>query len=165
MAQKSLQNKSKKAIVNPFESRTLKVLMMDFLVFYSKIQGIRNLKDLPERYQPIKALVNNLLGKYNIKKLSNSEIDCIDVSTVKDCQFILSGQEANVLALLRHLRNAIAHCNIFVSDKKSRYIIKDYDYRCKGVKTCIGLIEQTKFVDLIQVYKHCTNKVMKPALN
>ena len=159
------KNKSKKGIVDPFRSSDLKILMMDFLIFFSKIQGIRNLKDLPEIYHPIKTLVNNILGKHNIKKTKRSIIANKSVSDLKDCQFIFSGDEANALALLRHLRNAIAHCNISVCDNKSRYIIKDYDYRCKDVKTCIGLIDQAKFKDLLQVYKNCKNKVMKPTPN
>ena len=125
--------------------------LIGFLIFYKKIAPICTDTKLIKDYPDIKPFVHELLGKKNLICKTNRELETYNFNTVATNQFVYSKQNTNVLCLLRHIRNAIAHWNINPHENKEG-ILEIHDYRDKSmtVLTCYGIIKQDVFKKLLK---------------
>lgn len=139
--------------INSLNSQELKSLMLEFLWFYSSIEGITTNKVLKEKYPLLESKVYSLLNKQDLKRKNSNEIKLYNKSHIKDNSFIFTKNNTVLLDFLRHIRNSIAHGNLALHPKNNKTIIVTDYKKNKGViePTCYGHLTFAKFIELLKV--------------
>ena len=139
------------AKINSLDSPKLKILMFDFICFYTLIEDIKTDKELTAKYPLIKPRVLSLFKNRKLISKSKNEIQLFDKNLIEKDSFLFTKRDTVILSILRHLRNSIAHYNIKPNPAdNSSIVIIDYLDRTKKVLTCYGLLTYRTFVKLLK---------------
>lgn len=134
------------------DSPDLKIGMIDYLSFYSKIASIITDKELNKRFPSVKPLLLSLFKRASLIIKTNAELASYDYNTVNKDSFVFSKKNTKTLCLLRHLRNAIAHWNL-EQTKDGLIVIRDYKDNSKKITTCYGCIRIETFAQILKIGK------------
>ena len=130
--------------------------MIDFLIFYKKINGIHTDTELGKKYPQLKAFITNLIGKRNLVTKTIEELKTYDFQKMSSNSIVYSVRDTKTLCFLRHIRNSIAHWNLNYQNNTSDTIVcKDFRHANNKTLTCYGLIKEETLRDIItEISKH-----------
>lgn len=146
------KKKVKKDDCNKMESPELKSLMIDYLRFYKEISKIHSDKEFEKHFPGLITNLDALINKKARIVKTAKELKSYDISSIEKNTFVYTKQDTNCLSLLRHVRNAIAHSNLTLSEKDDNVVLAQ-DFSNRSGLSCYGLIDYDKFLELFKINK------------
>lgn len=141
-----------KAQILSLDNPSIKIWMIDYLSFYSKISSITTDKSLNNHFPSVKPRLLSLFNSGSLIIKTNAELVSYDFNSINKEMLVFSKKSTKTLCLLRHIRNAIAHCYI-KQNKNGEIIICDYKDNSKTIITCYGIVSIDTFIQILKIAK------------
>ncbi len=132
--------------------KNYKALCLDFLYSYSELATINTNGELDKRIKNLSKSIIKIIPYKEISFLTKRELQIYREVFLKEEQIICTqcNNCTKPIALLRHLRNAIAHGNL---NQNGNYLeLKDWDSDNKNNITAIGMFEKTRVKRLLELF-------------
>ena len=131
--------------------KNYKEFCLDYLYGYSSLSTIKTNSELDKKVKNLSKEIIKIIPYSEITLLTKKELQMYkDNNLVEECLYCTDcGGCTKPIALLRHLRNAIAHGNL---NQDGKYlIIEDWDNDNKTNLTAIGKFDKTKIKQLLEL--------------
>lgn len=130
-----------------------KELCLDFLFAYSDIVTIKTNEELDKKKKGLSKNVIKIIPYKEITLLTKKELQAYKGNYLnEECILCTQGDKrSKPLALLRHLRNAIAHGCLHQNGKY--FELEDWDDDKKTNITALGKFNKTKIKRLLELFK------------
>ena len=133
--------------------KNYKVLCLDFLYAYSELATIKTNKELDKKRKNLSKNIIKIISYEEITMLTKRELQAYK-GTNLDAECILCTQWekcSKPIALLRHLRNAIAHGRL---NQNGKYLeLEDWDDEKKTNITAWGMFDKTRIKRILELFK------------
>ena len=133
--------------------KTYKVLCLDFLFAYSDLVTIKTNEELNKKKKGLSKNVIKIIPYKDITLLTKKELQAYKGNNLnEECILCtLGSKRSKSLALLQHLRNAIAHGRLHQNGKYLE--LEDWDDDKKTNITALGKFDKIKIKRLLELFK------------
>lgn len=131
--------------------KNYKEFCLDYLYSYSDISAIKTNRELDKKVNNLSKEVIKIIPYNEITLLTKNELQLYKDKNFVDCVCCTDcGGSTKPIALLRHLRNAIAHGNLNQNGKY--FVLEDWDNNNKTNLTAIGKFDKVRIKKILELF-------------
>ncbi len=123
--------------INGFEDEEILSLYRFLKSYENKCLKRSSETDALQKYPSLKK-IKDVLNSFKYKEKTKAELESIDINSL-DNEFYFTEHISDLMGILYHIRNSIAHANMEKDGK--RVIISDYDNKKTKQYTTKGVID------------------------